>query len=181
MDIQKRTIKTIHSCRITCECSESARERRIALYKKVINNKPWNLWYFHDLVDVINNHTKCHIKLDKKYDYSLNWCCHNLEIGPVVPSCKSLTFSVSTKNAALRFWHLQMVSQQAKPHHDHYILAFFMESKPVTCHSTSVHISLCPKCIQKTHYTSYSAAFHSAYCIMWKYCTYWINTPKTQH
>ena len=25
--------KAIHSCRITCECSESARERRTALYK----------------------------------------------------------------------------------------------------------------------------------------------------
>ena len=33
VDIQKRAIKTIHSCRITCERSESARERRIALYK----------------------------------------------------------------------------------------------------------------------------------------------------
>ena len=30
---KKRAIKTIHSCRITCERSESARERRIALYK----------------------------------------------------------------------------------------------------------------------------------------------------
>ena len=34
VDIQKRAIKTVHSCRITCERSESARERRIALYKK---------------------------------------------------------------------------------------------------------------------------------------------------
>ena len=109
----------------------------------------WNLCYFQDLVGIINNHTKCHKKLDKKYDYSSNWCCHDLEIWPVVPSCKRLTFSISTKNAALRFWHLQMVSQQAKPHHDHYILAFFMESKPVTCQSTSVRISLCQKCIQK--------------------------------
>ena len=33
VDIQKRAIKTIHSCRITCERSESVRERRIALYK----------------------------------------------------------------------------------------------------------------------------------------------------
>ena len=33
VDIQKHAIKTIHSCRITCERSESARERRIALYK----------------------------------------------------------------------------------------------------------------------------------------------------
>ena len=33
VDIQKRAIKTIHSCRITCERRESARERRIALYK----------------------------------------------------------------------------------------------------------------------------------------------------
>ena len=38
MDLQKRAIKTshscrIHSCRITCERSESARERSIALYK----------------------------------------------------------------------------------------------------------------------------------------------------
>ena len=35
VDIQKRAIKkeAIHSCRITCERSESARERRIALYK----------------------------------------------------------------------------------------------------------------------------------------------------
>ena len=30
---KKRAIKTIHSCRITCEHSESARERRITLYK----------------------------------------------------------------------------------------------------------------------------------------------------
>ena len=30
---QKRAIKSIYSCRITCECSESARERRIVLYK----------------------------------------------------------------------------------------------------------------------------------------------------
>ena len=33
VDIQKRAIKTSHSCRITCERSVSARERRIALYK----------------------------------------------------------------------------------------------------------------------------------------------------
>ena len=33
VDIQKRAIKTSHSCRITCERSESARERRIELYK----------------------------------------------------------------------------------------------------------------------------------------------------
>ena len=33
VDIQKRAIKSIHSCKITCERSESARERRIALYK----------------------------------------------------------------------------------------------------------------------------------------------------
>ena len=33
VDIQNRTTKTIHSCRITCERSESARERRIALYQ----------------------------------------------------------------------------------------------------------------------------------------------------
>ena len=39
IDIQKRTIyiyfffKASHSCRITCERSESARERRITLYK----------------------------------------------------------------------------------------------------------------------------------------------------
>ena len=33
VDIQKHTIKASHSCRITCELSESARERRIALYK----------------------------------------------------------------------------------------------------------------------------------------------------
>ena len=33
VDIQKRAIKTVHSCRITRERSESARERRIALYK----------------------------------------------------------------------------------------------------------------------------------------------------
>ena len=33
VDIQERAIKTIHSCRITCERSESALERRIALYK----------------------------------------------------------------------------------------------------------------------------------------------------
>ena len=50
VDIQKRAIKTIHSCRITCERSESARERRIALYKSdkkkkgLIKHKPliWN-------------------------------------------------------------------------------------------------------------------------------------------
>ena len=33
VDIQNRTIKTSHSRRITCERSESARERRTALYK----------------------------------------------------------------------------------------------------------------------------------------------------
>ena len=33
VDIQKCAIKTIHSCRIICERSESARERRTALYK----------------------------------------------------------------------------------------------------------------------------------------------------
>jgi len=33
VDIQKLTVKDIHSCRITCERSESAREWRIALYK----------------------------------------------------------------------------------------------------------------------------------------------------
>ena len=33
VDIQKRAIKTIQSCRITCDRSESAREPRIALYK----------------------------------------------------------------------------------------------------------------------------------------------------
>ena len=33
MDIQKRYKKAIHSCRITCERSKSARKRRIALYK----------------------------------------------------------------------------------------------------------------------------------------------------
>ena len=33
VDIQKLAIKAIHSCRITCERSESARERRISLYK----------------------------------------------------------------------------------------------------------------------------------------------------
>ena len=33
VDIQKRAIKSSHSCRITCEPSESARKRRIALYK----------------------------------------------------------------------------------------------------------------------------------------------------
>ena len=33
VDIHKRAIKSSHSCRITCERSESARERRIALYK----------------------------------------------------------------------------------------------------------------------------------------------------
>ena len=34
VDIQKRAIKLVmHSCRITCERSKSARERRIALYK----------------------------------------------------------------------------------------------------------------------------------------------------
>ena len=34
VDIKKtRYKKTIHSCRITCESSESARQRRIALYK----------------------------------------------------------------------------------------------------------------------------------------------------
>ena len=34
VDIQKRTLKTSRSCRITCDCSESARERKIALYKQ---------------------------------------------------------------------------------------------------------------------------------------------------
>ena len=38
VDIQKRAIKTIHSCRTTCERSESAQERRIMLYKKATNN-----------------------------------------------------------------------------------------------------------------------------------------------
>ena len=33
VDIQKLALKDIHSCRITCERSESARRRRIALYK----------------------------------------------------------------------------------------------------------------------------------------------------
>ena len=33
VNIQKRAIKSSHSCRITCELSESAGERRIALYK----------------------------------------------------------------------------------------------------------------------------------------------------
>ena len=33
VDIQKRAEKAIHSCRITCERSESARKWRIALYK----------------------------------------------------------------------------------------------------------------------------------------------------
>ena len=33
VSIQKHAIKTIRSCRITCERSESARERRIALHK----------------------------------------------------------------------------------------------------------------------------------------------------
>ena len=33
VDIQKRAKKAIHSCRITCERSESARKWRIALYK----------------------------------------------------------------------------------------------------------------------------------------------------
>ena len=33
VDIQKCAIKVIHSCRITCERNESARERRITLYK----------------------------------------------------------------------------------------------------------------------------------------------------
>ena len=33
VDIQKHAIKAIHSCRITCERSEPARERRIVLYK----------------------------------------------------------------------------------------------------------------------------------------------------
>ena len=32
--------KLFHSCRITCERSESAQQRRIALYKKAINNLP---------------------------------------------------------------------------------------------------------------------------------------------
>ena len=33
VDIQKSIIKTIHSCRVTCERSESAREQRKALHK----------------------------------------------------------------------------------------------------------------------------------------------------
>ena len=32
--LKKRAIKTIHSCRVTCERSESAQEQRIALYKR---------------------------------------------------------------------------------------------------------------------------------------------------
>ena len=38
MDTQKRAIKTSHSCRITCERSESARDGRIAINSKAINS-----------------------------------------------------------------------------------------------------------------------------------------------
>ena len=34
--------EAIHSCRVTCECSESARERRIALYKSDQQQRWWD-------------------------------------------------------------------------------------------------------------------------------------------
>ena len=36
VDIQKRAIKTIHSCRITCECSECSRAESSAIQKRLI-------------------------------------------------------------------------------------------------------------------------------------------------
>ena len=51
VDIQNRATKTIHSCRIRCERSESARERRIALYKIIIITSVLdtsNVFYFEE-------------------------------------------------------------------------------------------------------------------------------------
>ena len=43
VNIQKRTIKASHSCRITCEHSASAQEQRIVLYKSNQNQEFYHL------------------------------------------------------------------------------------------------------------------------------------------
>ena len=54
MALQKCTIKTSHSSRITCERSESAREWRIALHKKPsttsITNIHWFFFFFQESI-----------------------------------------------------------------------------------------------------------------------------------
>ena len=58
VDIQKRAIKAINSCRSTCERGESAREQRIALYKSDQQQHFYFSW-----------HCNCY-KYKTLYDYS---------------------------------------------------------------------------------------------------------------
>ena len=95
MDIKKRTIKSyslIVSCRITCECSESAREQRIVLHKSdqqqqqlaallclwlnSFNSKPGKV---HKTNSEIGSKTQCIQNwLDQRLSdfFYVTWWCH---------------------------------------------------------------------------------------------------------